>query len=61
MHKITLPILLGCCTTLLNAELVTEYFKNGVVKTQIEYKDHTRTETDEGIKYGLVRQRRKPP
>lgn len=40
-------------STSLYAELFTEYFKNGVVKSQIEYKDHTRTDTTEGIKHGL--------
>lgn len=34
------------------AELVTERFPNGVVKSQIEYKDGTRTETNAGVKEG---------
>ena len=35
-----------------HAELFTEHFSNGVVKSQIEYKDGTRTDTKEGIKDG---------
>ena len=43
--------LLGSCT--LHAELFTEHFKDGVVKSQIEYKDNTRTDTKEGVKDGI--------
>jgi len=53
MNKFTLLTLtfFGTCT--LHAELFTEHFKDGVVKTQIEYKEHTRTDTKEGVKHGL--------
>ena len=44
-------ILLGAGT--LHAELFTEHFKDGVVKSQIEYKDNTRTDTQEGVKDGF--------
>ena len=37
----------------LQAELFTEHFKNGVVKSQIEYKKGTRTDTAEGVKDGI--------
>jgi len=47
---ITLSLL---STSVLYAELFTEHFKDGVVKSQIEYKDETRTDTTEGIKNGL--------
>ena len=53
MNKLTLVALALLGTTALNAELFTEHFKNGVVKSQIEYKDGTRTDTAEGIKDGL--------
>lgn len=54
MNKIFLAILalLGSSSTL-HAELFTEHFKDGVVKSQIEYKDNTRTDTKEGVKDGL--------
>ena len=37
-------------TATLHAELFTDHFENGVVKTEIEYQQGTRTETAEGIK-----------
>jgi len=49
-------LLIGLSTlsmSMLNAELFTEHFKNGVLKSQIEYKDGTRTDTSKGIKDGL--------
>ncbi|MCF6205793.1 MAG: toxin-antitoxin system YwqK family antitoxin [Sulfurovum sp.] len=39
--------------TLLHAELFTEHFNTGVVKSRIEYKDGTRTRTSKGIKHGV--------
>jgi len=53
MTKLTLITLTLLGTTTLQAEVFTEYFKDGVVKNKIEYKDGTRTETKEGIKHGL--------
>lgn len=53
MKKVFLSIALFGSGTLLNAELFTEYFDNHVVKSKIEYKDGTRTDTQEGIKHGL--------
>jgi len=44
-------VLLG--TSTLHAELFTEHFKDGVVKSQIEYVKGTRTDVQEGIKDGL--------
>ncbi len=35
------------------AELFTEYFENGIVKSKIEYQDGTRTDTKEGLKHGM--------
>lgn len=35
------------------AERFTEYFENGIIKSEIEYRDGTRTETEEGEKHGL--------
>ena len=40
-------------TATLHAELFTDHFENGVVKTEIEYLQGSRTETAEGIKDGL--------
>jgi|GEM_PF-829406 len=53
MKKILLITLALLGTTAVNAELFTEHFKDGVVKSQIEYKNSTRTDTAEGIKDGL--------
>jgi len=53
MNKLTLLTLAFLGTATLQAELFTEHFKNGVVKSQIEYKDGTRSDTAEGIKDGL--------
>jgi len=53
MNKLTLITLTLLSTTALHAELFTEYFEDGVVKSQIEYKNGTRTDTAEGIKDGL--------
>jgi antitoxin component YwqK of YwqJK toxin-antitoxin module len=39
--------------SLSHAELFTEYFENGIIKSEIEYKDGTRSESEEGIKDGL--------
>jgi antitoxin component YwqK of YwqJK toxin-antitoxin module len=36
----------------LQAELFTEHFNTGIVKSRIEYKDGTRTRTSKGIKHG---------
>jgi antitoxin component YwqK of YwqJK toxin-antitoxin module len=40
-------------STTINAELFTEHFKDGALKSQIEYKNGTRTDTTEGVKDGL--------
>ena len=53
MKKILLTILTFLAASTLQAELFTEHFKDGVVKSQIEYKNGTRTDTAEGIKDGL--------
>lgn len=53
MKKTLLITLTLLCTAGLHAELFTEYFENGVVKTQIEYLKDTRTDTAEGVKDGL--------
>jgi len=53
MNKLTLVMCTLLGTSILHAELFTEYFKDGVVKTQIEYKKNTRTDTKEGVKHGL--------
>ncbi len=47
---ITLTLLV---TAALQAELFTDHFENGVVKSQIEYLKGTRTDTAEGIKDGM--------
>jgi antitoxin component YwqK of YwqJK toxin-antitoxin module len=52
MNQKTFLALLLVNSTLLQAELFTEHFKDGVVKSQIEYKKHTRTDTTEGVKNG---------
>ena len=53
MKKILLITLSFLAISTLHAELFTEHFKDGVVKSQIEYKNGTRTATAEGIKDGL--------
>ena len=53
MNKTFLLSIALLSTSLLQAELFTEHFKDGVVKSQIEYKEHTRTDTSEGVKHGL--------
>lgn len=53
MYKKLLFSLTLLGATALQAELFTEHFNNGVVKSQIEYKDGTRTATNEGVKHGL--------
>ena len=53
MNTITFITLALLSTTILNAELFTEHFKDGVVKSQIEYKENTRSEVREGVKHGL--------
>jgi len=50
--KRTLSILL-CAVSLLQAELVREYFENGKLKSEAHYIDGTRTKTKEGIKHGM--------
>ena len=50
MHKLLLTGVV--ISTLLQAELFTEHFNSGVVKSRIEYKDGTRTPTSKGIKQG---------
>ncbi len=53
MKKTLILTLTFLSTTILNAELFTEYFEDGrTVKSKIEYKDHTRTDTSEGTKHG---------
>jgi antitoxin component YwqK of YwqJK toxin-antitoxin module len=42
-------------THILHAELFTQKFKNGAIKSQIEYKENTRTETSKGIKHGMYK------
>ncbi|SFV71314.1 hypothetical protein MNB_SV-13-67 [hydrothermal vent metagenome] len=46
-------ILILILSTQVNGELFTEYFKDGVVKSNIEYKDDTRSPVTEGIKQGV--------
>ncbi len=53
MNKTFLIILTLLGASALNAELFTEHFKDGAVKSQIEYKNGTRTDTAEGIKDGM--------
>ena len=53
MHKTLLLTLALLGTSTLHAELFTEHFKDGVVKSQIEYVKGTRTDVQEGIKDGL--------
>lgn len=53
MKKISLAILAMACTTILQAELITEYFENGVIKSHINYSDGTHTDTQEGVKEGV--------
>ena len=49
------PLFLGtlACLSFAQAELFKEYFKDNVLKSEIEYKDGSRTETKEGIKEGM--------
>jgi len=49
MKRLLYTGLLTC--TLLQAELFTDYFKDGVVKSRIEYKDGTRTQTEGVMKW----------
>ena len=51
MNKLLLLIVLTNIS--LYAELFTEYFKNSVIKSEIQYKEGTRTDVTEGIKDGL--------
>lgn len=53
MHKTLLITLALLGSSTLHAELFTEHFKDGVVKSQIEYKKNTRTDTKKGVKDGL--------
>ena len=53
MHKTLLLTLALLGTSTLHAELFTEHFKDGVVKSQVEYVQDTRTDVQEGIKDGL--------
>ena len=53
MTKHTLITLTLLATSALQAETVTEHFKDGVVKSQIEYRDGTHTDVSEGIKEGM--------
>lgn len=53
MLRVTLLSLV--VVSLLNAQRVDEYFPNGALKSQIHYKDGTRSETSPGIKEGLER------
>ncbi len=53
MKKILLATFTLLLTTTLYAELFTEHFEDGVVKSQIEYVPGTRTDTAEGIKDGF--------
>ena len=53
MKKTLLITLALMGTSALHAELFTEHFKDGVVKSQIEYKDGTRSDKTEGTKHGL--------
>ncbi len=50
MYKLALSALV--LSSLLQAELFTEYFDTGIVKSRIEYKDGTRTKTSKGVKQG---------
>jgi len=52
MHKILLTALILLCSTSSHAELFTEYFENGVIKSKIEYLKGSRTDLNEGIKHG---------
>ena len=53
MNKKNFIILSLLGTLTLHAELFTEKFKDGVIKSEIEYKDGTRTDKEEGIKNGV--------
>lgn len=53
MKKTLLLTLAFCATQTLHAELFTEKFLDGVIKSQIEYKKGSRSATTEGIKHGL--------
>ena len=53
MNKTLLLTLALFCASMLHAELFTEHFKDGVVKSQIEYVKGTRSDVAEGIKNGL--------
>lgn len=53
MKRLSSALLVAVSTTLLQAELITEYFENGVIKSQINYVDGTRTATQEGTKEGV--------
>ena len=53
MNKKLLLTLALLSASALHAELFTEHFKDGVVKSQIEYIKGTRTDVQEGIKDGL--------
>lgn len=52
MKKTLLTLFILLSITQLHAELFTEYFADGVVKSQIEYIKGTRTDTNAGIKDG---------
>ncbi len=51
MQKLLLVFLFS--SSFVYGELVTEYFKNGALKSQTHYIDGSRTKTKEGIKHGL--------
>ncbi len=53
MKRLFYILLVVATSTVLQAELVTEYFENGAIKSQINYVDGTRTTTKEGIKEGM--------
>ncbi|MFT7879489.1 MAG: toxin-antitoxin system YwqK family antitoxin [Sulfurimonas sp.] len=42
-------------TSLSHGELFTEYFENGIIKSEVEYREGTRTETEEGVKHGMAK------
>ncbi len=53
MKKTLIITLTLLATATLNAELFTEHFENGVVKSQIEYLQDTRTDQNAGVKDGF--------
>jgi antitoxin component YwqK of YwqJK toxin-antitoxin module len=53
MRKKLLLLSILVCSALLHAELFTENFEDGAIKSQVEYIKGTRTATNAGIKHGF--------